>query len=274
VPRHTCSKRGVFSRWANKRVAALLFVQERPPSLPQHRSLSLSLSLSHTHTRTDARTMKKPARKLLPLCSSMLNKLLKQAARQPKQLLLRPARRFSSLGFNCGASLHTHSFRAPVPLSSCSAHQKRAAAQPLTHDEEEEYHASYLNPTTVKKQINAPYVKNPSTSTRHPNDPTPSSFAPNPLPGNKPLTSQRSTGTPPPPFHKFLSSEAIPKYSHNPCFDFASSIVDMIMAHNLDDASDLEDLYHCYLELNAPKHHSTITTAFLTSMITLNLVVE
>ncbi|MCO5560264.1 hypothetical protein L7F22_013875 [Adiantum nelumboides] len=159
----------------------------------------------------------------------MLSKLLKKGARQQGNALL-PAMRLSSLGFNCGASLHTHSFRAPLP-PSCS---NMSTIGPTN--------ASYLNPTTVKTPI------------KHPPSPKPS-FLEHPLDS-----------------HKFLSSLPTPKYSHDPFSDFASSILDMIIAHNLDDASDLEHLYHCYLELNEPKHHSTIRDAFLTSIMSLNLV--
>ncbi|MCO5582237.1 hypothetical protein L7F22_036129 [Adiantum nelumboides] len=160
----------------------------------------------------------------------MLSKLLKKGARQQGTTLL-PAMRLSSLGFNCGASLHTHSFRAPLLPPSCSS----TTMGPATN-------ASYLNPTTVKKP------------TKHPSSPKPSSL-------------EHSLDS-----HKFLSSLPTPKYSHDPFSDFASSILDMIIAHNLDDASDLEHLYHCYLELNEPKHHSTIRDAFLTSITSLNLV--
>ena len=65
---------------------------------------------------------------------------------------------------------------------------------------------------------------------------------------------------------------AMAKYSHDPCSDFVYSITEMIVAHGLTESEELEELFQCYLHLNPPQHHPTITIAFLSAMVSLNIL--
>lgn len=60
--------------------------------------------------------------------------------------------------------------------------------------------------------------------------------------------------------------DAMAKYSHDPCSDFVRSMTEMIEAYSITESQDLEALFHCYLRLNAPIHHSIITLAFLNAL--------
>lgn len=58
-------------------------------------------------------------------------------------------------------------------------------------------------------------------------------------------------------------SEAIAMVSDDPYRDFRSSMAEMVKAHELRDWPRLQELLHCYLQLNDKKTHKIIVLAFV-----------
>ncbi|KAL4180510.1 hypothetical protein AMTRI_Chr13g125620 [Amborella trichopoda] len=61
---------------------------------------------------------------------------------------------------------------------------------------------------------------------------------------------------------KVGQSFAVVKRSDDPYGDFRNSMVEMILEKQMFDAKDLEQLLHCFLSLNAPRHHAIIVKVF------------
>ncbi|PKU72951.1 transcription repressor OFP13 [Dendrobium catenatum] len=61
----------------------------------------------------------------------------------------------------------------------------------------------------------------------------------------------------------FEESEAIAMVSDDPYRDFKSSMAEMVKAHELRDWPRLQELLHCYLQLNDRKNHKIIVLAFV-----------
>ncbi|KAJ8637618.1 hypothetical protein MRB53_011885 [Persea americana] len=61
---------------------------------------------------------------------------------------------------------------------------------------------------------------------------------------------------------KVRESVAVVKISRDPYGDFRSSMVEMIMEKEIFAPEDLEQLLHCFLSLNATRHHQIIVEVF------------
>ncbi|GLJ13514.1 hypothetical protein SUGI_0214160 [Cryptomeria japonica] len=68
-------------------------------------------------------------------------------------------------------------------------------------------------------------------------------------------------------------SVALVKHSFNPYKDFRDSMMEMILASNIDISnSDLEEMLYCYFSLNPPEHHDLIKRAFMDIWLELQAV--
>ncbi|KAL7127077.1 hypothetical protein ABFS83_14G230400 [Erythranthe nasuta] len=64
------------------------------------------------------------------------------------------------------------------------------------------------------------------------------------------------------PCRRIQDSLAVVKDSEDPYQDFRQSMLQMIFEKEIYTRSGLQQLLHCFLELNLPRHHQTIVQAF------------
>lgn len=62
--------------------------------------------------------------------------------------------------------------------------------------------------------------------------------------------------------HSWWESMAVAKKSQDPCRDFKSSMLEMILEAQIFEAEDLEELLQCFLPLNSRQYHGVIVQAF------------
>lgn len=61
---------------------------------------------------------------------------------------------------------------------------------------------------------------------------------------------------------KVTDTFAVVKSSSDPCNDFRTSMVEMIIEKQIFGERELEQLLHCFLSLNSPHHHKVIVEVF------------
>ncbi|KAL0417561.1 UNVERIFIED_CONTAM: Transcription repressor OFP6 [Sesamum radiatum] len=65
------------------------------------------------------------------------------------------------------------------------------------------------------------------------------------------------------PYPKIQDTFAVVKDSDDPYQDFRQSMLQMIVEKQIYSSNDLQQLLHCFLQLNSPHHHEVILRAFM-----------